>query len=72
VQNSLAFWDEVMALLTSFNPLEQCLLQYIALHCFSEEPQVTLVDFAIQDMHFPLLNRIWNLVAAALKHRTIK
>ena len=69
VQNSLALWDEMMALLTIFNLLEQRPLQYIALHCFSEEPQVTLVDFAIQDMHLPLLSRIWNLVAAALKYR---
>ena len=55
-------------LLTSFNPLEQRLMWYIALHCFSAEPQVTLTDFAIQVLHFPLLNRIWILIAAALNH----
>ena len=64
---SLEIWENVMALSPRINPLECRIIRYLAMHCLTPEPLVSLADFPITGFHFPVLDRLWHVVVAAIK-----
>jgi len=64
--DSLALWDSVMGISPMFNPLEQRVLQFIAMHCFTKEPLSNLKDFPLQGFNYNSIFRVWDVCISAI------